>query len=160
MTARPSDKVIDDFVQHLTPHLEAFLGALEQEATHLRTGSAEQLQQISLQKQRLAEEIERQRQLWGETYPEHPLELNSLLAFAQASALPPDLATQIQHLHSLIERCYQLNQTNGVTIQSLNNINQHLLQLYTGQTKTPDLYTSRGATKKGTNPLRIPLGKA
>jgi flagellar biosynthesis/type III secretory pathway chaperone len=140
--------------------LESFLETLLAESEALRSNHTDQLSTTLSVKNALAEEISLLTQTIEKQLNTQKLTLSVLLSSKPPSNLPLAMQQDIQCLITLSNQCHDLNQANGISIQVLNNINQHTLKILSGQ-ESPNikLYSARGETQT-TQPSKNPLGKA
>lgn len=134
--------------------LESFLSLLEQETLALKTLDPQQLTELAQQKNTLTTELEQDlQQLEQQIAPET---FKTLLSHPQ---IPAQQKTELQKLEQLSEQCHKQNLANGITIQSLSNLNLGLLQLFKGQDAQSKVYGAKGKTYQTSGP-KSPLGTA
>lgn len=140
--------------------LESFKEALLSESQALKSNNTEQLSTTLSVKNELSEKISQLTQAIEQQLNTQQLTLSVLLSPEISPDLPQTMQQNIQRLILLSNQCHDLNQANGISIQILNNINQHTLKILSGQ-ESPNikLYGARGKTQ-ATKPTKNPLGKA
>lgn len=148
-------------LKQLISQLDSFKSLLEQEAFVLKSNETQALFEISQQKEALATQVEA-------CYQQFIQKLSPDLAFSLAEIIqlplfnqfsPADQALANDALQ-LMEACHNLNLSNGMTIQALNNLNTSLLQMINGQDASAKVYGAKGKTTNTTIPTSKTLGTA
>lgn len=140
--------------------LETFYKTLLSESQALKNNNTDQITDLLSIKRSLSEEISSLTQQIESFLSTQNLTLSTLFKPDFSSTLPKPLQKNIQQVIDLSNQCHDLNQSNGISIQILSNINQHTLNLISGK-ESPNikLYGSTGETKTS-NTSKAPLGKA
>ena len=140
--------------------LEAFQSILQSESHALKSNHTDQLATTLSVKSELTEKISLLTQAIEKQLDTQSLTLSTLLSAKLPSNLPQSLQQNIQHLITLSNQCHDLNQANGISIQILNNINQHTLKILSGQeSSNVKLYSASGETQTSES-TKTPIGKA
>lgn len=146
-------------INELLINLTKFQTLLEQEASILKLQDANQLYDILIQKQTIADEINQQVTGLESQYglDSNLYQLTENEKFQQLSAINQ---ANLKKVTSLAESCKDLNMRNGYTIQALESLNTELSNLFNSATQASSvsLYTARGERKHGGN--KASLGKA
>ncbi len=140
--------------------LDVFQQTLLSESQALKSNLTDQLATTLLTKEKLAEDISLLTQSIEALLKTKQLSLSVLLSTQLPSNLPLSIQQDIQRLITLSNQCHDLNQANGISIQILNKINQHALNIISGQ-ESPNikLYDASGETQPPES-IKKPLGKA
>ncbi|VAW48560.1 hypothetical protein MNBD_GAMMA04-1372 [hydrothermal vent metagenome] len=140
--------------------LDAFQQTLLSESEALKSNLTNQLATTLLTKEKLAKDISLLTQSIEARLKTKQLTLSVLLSTQLPSNLPLSMQQDIQHIITLSNQCHDLNQANGISIQILNNINQHALNTISGQ-EAPNikLYSASGETQTPES-IKKTLGKA
>ncbi|MDG4812921.1 flagellar protein FlgN [Hydrogenovibrio sp. 3SP14C1] len=162
MTQVTDTKDIPQRLDQLLEDLNTFESILDQEASVLKTSDISPLISILEQKETLSERLT-QSFNWLSTNlsPDNSvrLSLKELLLVDSVQNLSEKTQRQLQHAVDLATQCYEKNIINGMTVQALKNMNQTLLNVFTGQDQNAQTYGSSG--KAATSETKSnPLGKA
>lgn len=151
---------LTSLVAELTHLFENFYLSLQTESEALKKNDSEQLLLISTTKQEQSEGITTLTAKLESTLKASKLTLANLFDLNVSTTLPKALQQATQKLVAISDKCQDLNQANGMTIQILSNINKHALNLISGKTQpNVQLYGSSGVTTASPNTKKS-LGKA
>ena len=141
--------------------LEHFYNTLLSESQALKSNDSEQISNILPEKNQLSEEISQLTQTLESQLTRQQLTLASLFDSTLSSNLPQPLQQNIERIVTLSNQCHDLNQSNGISIQILKNLNQHTLNLISGkEPSNVKLYSAKGEAKSSGSTPQKPLGKA
>lgn len=156
---RNTPEQLTSLIAQLIQLLNQFYKTLQLESAALKANSAEETSNLLPTKQQQSTDIAEVTQSLESALQEHNLTLSELFSSDRASKLPPEMQNDIQEIADLSTKCHDLNQANGMSIQILSNINQHVIDLLSGKPK-PDvkLYGSSGETEH--SKAKNSLGKA
>lgn len=141
--------------------LERFYNALLSESQALKTNNSEQLSNILPSKNQLSEEISQLTQTIELLLKTQQLSLTNLFNLPPPSKLPQPLQQNIERIVALSNQCHDLNQSNGISIKILKDLNQHTLNLISGkEASNVKLYSAKGEAKSSDSVHQKPLGKA
>jgi flagellar biosynthesis/type III secretory pathway chaperone len=152
--------LLSSHIEQLKSALFELKTTLEDEAISLKqTHQAETLMAIVQRKeQQFATVNQLQAQVAELTQPN--TSVTELLNSDLFTTFPAPLQQQIHALNAIIQACFDLNTSNGVSIQILNTLNQHTLDLISGKSATKiNLYDASGESKV-TSGQQNSLGKA
>lgn len=154
------DKTLSLHTRQLFDALTQFKSLLENEATLLKQFNVEDLPTLLEQKSSLSETIEQHfKQLNTGLGAQTPKRLDDWLQDEIFSNLSTPLQKTFTDLIQLTNECHDLNQANGMTVQTLNNLNQAALDILTGQTApSSQIYGASGERQKSKK--QTTLGKA
>lgn len=148
MTYQVETSQIEPKLTQLINGLGAFLSLLENEAEILRKNDLAPLTDISQTKSKLSEQVEQDYLAIMAPFKQH--QENETLSIAEVIELPifESLASKLQikffKALELSQRCHEKNLSNGITIQTLNNLNQTLINLMSGTPENATTYGSEG----------------
>ncbi|KUJ71597.1 flagella synthesis protein FlgN [Thiomicrospira sp. WB1] len=141
----------------LHAQLEAFQQLLQQEADLLKSNDPDALTSIAQQKAQVLDELEpAHHALCQLLSPDQDQSLDSLIQSDSFQSLPEVLQNKLTKANQLAEACHQLNLSNGMTIQALNNLNSGLISALVGQPGSSQTYDPKGkksAYSQGNNSL-------
>ena len=159
-TEQPFDsKQFTSQTAELTRQLTSFAELLDKEALAIKNNDAEQLTDLTSQKQTLSNQLESLSDQLNQLLKPLSLTLQDFTDKARFSALPDEVQADTKALIQLIEECHDKNLANGMSIQILSNINQYALDLMSGkQAQDVKLYGASG--EKTQNSDKNSLGKA
>lgn len=144
----------------LLESLAEFESVLDQEDTILKSADITPLAEVLKQKEQLSDQVNQQFSELSNQFSDDLLSLNEFIQLDSYQTLPAELQQQIQQAIDLATICHEKNIRNGMTVQSLNNINQAFLNLFTGQDPNAQTYGAQGQAKSGENKKPGSLGKA
>lgn len=155
-------------IEQLPSHIVQFLSLLERfynvllsESQSLKTNNSEKLSSLLPSKSQLSEEISQLTQIIESLLKTQQLSLSHLFNLPPSSKLPHPLQQNIERIVALSNQCHDLNQSNGISIQILKNLNQHTLNLISGkEPSNVKLYSAKGEAKSSDSLHQKPLGKA
>lgn len=155
-------KDIPQRLSQLLEHLKAFKSILDQESDALKKSENAPLISIVEQKEKLSEVLtEEFNSLSKSLSPDESVQLSlkELLLVDSVKNLSEKTQQQLQEAVELATQCHDKNVINGMTVQALKNMNQTVLNIFTGQDQKTQTY---GATGKTATPetKSNPLGKA
>ena len=150
-------QTLTDSLTALHAQLEAFYQLLKQETAQLKSDDPDALAALAKQKADTLTSLEHTYQrMTGILSPDQDTGLQSLIDSPQFNQLPKVLQTKLTQADQLAQACYQLNLSNGMTIQALNNLNSGLISALVGQSGTSQTYDTKGkksAYSQGSNSL-------
>ncbi|MDR9499341.1 MAG: flagellar protein FlgN [Hydrogenovibrio sp.] len=150
-------QTLTDSLTALTAQLGAFYALLQQEADQLKSDDPEALEKLSAKKADTLTALEQAHQtLTNLLTPDQDSSLQTLIESPVFTQLPKPLQNQLIKADQLAQKCYQLNLSNGMTIQALNNLNTGLISALVGQPGTSQTYDPKGkksAYSQGNNSL-------
>ncbi|VAW46766.1 hypothetical protein MNBD_GAMMA03-1642 [hydrothermal vent metagenome] len=153
------EQFTSQIVQFLTL-LETFYQTLSSETQALKTNNTEKISEIIPVKHQLSEQLSQKTQAIESLLQAETLTLATVFTPEFSSQLSSSLRAHIQKVIELSTQCQNLNQSNGISIQILSNINQHAINLVSGkETSNVKLYSASGETHRSTN-TNPPIGKA
>lgn len=162
MTQATETKDIPQRLDQLLEDLNAFESILDQEANVLKTSDISPLTSILEQKETLSERLT-QSFNWLSTNlsPDNTVQLSlkELLLVDSVQNLSEKTQRQLQNAVDLATQCHEKNIINGMTVQALKNMNQTLLNVFTGQDQNAQTYGSTGKAATAETKSN-PLGKA
>ncbi|MBF6058690.1 flagella synthesis protein FlgN [Thiomicrorhabdus heinhorstiae] len=138
--------------------LSEFHSTLEQEAEAIQKNRSEQVLAVISRKQQQSEQLNQITEQINKQLSPLSLQLSDLFSLQHFERLPETLQESVLAILQLTEACHNLNQSNGMAIKLLSNINQHAIDLIFGKDKGVELYSPEGVTKSDTT--RKSLGKA
>lgn len=154
------EKTLSLHSRQLFDALTKFKTVLTQEATLLKSFNVEELPTLLAQKSSLSESIEHHfKALNACLGAQTPKKLDDWLSDDHFGLLSTSLQKTFTDLIQLTNQCHDLNQANGMTVQTLNNMNQAALDILTGQAEpASQIYGASGERKKSKQ--QTSLGKA
>ena len=162
MTQATETKDIPQRLDQLLEDLNTFESILDQEASVLKTSDISPLISILEQKETLSERLtESFNWLSTNLSPDNTvrLSLKELLLVDAVQNLSEKTQRQLQDAVDLATQCHEKNVINGMTVQALKNMNQTLLNVFTGQDQNTQTYGSTGKAAAAETKSN-PLGKA
>ncbi|PLA74924.1 hypothetical protein CYQ88_03200 [Hydrogenovibrio sp. SC-1] len=146
----------------LLENLTLFETILDQEAIHLHKVDPDSLLALLEKKESVSEEVSNQFQKLSNSLSPNanePLSLKELLLMESVQSLPKPIIQQLEDANMLATNCYQKNTANGVAVHALSNMNESVLGLLKGQSKSNQTYSASGKATLGKSTTQ-PLGKA
>lgn len=137
--------------------LAEFKTVLKQEANLLSSNQLDQLFPVLDQKSLLSANVD-------QTFKTFNKQLNNTLPLDQLAesdvfkTYPEDFQKHVLKLIDAINECYDLNISNGIAVQIMNNLNETAINIFTGQTEKQNVYGASGTTEKRKS--KTSLGKA
>jgi len=155
-------KDIPQRLTQLLEHLRMFDSILDQEAEVLKASDISPLITLLEQKETLSETLTEEFNILSKSLsPDENVQL-SLQELLLVDSVK-NLSTQTQqHLQEAVDsaiKCHEKNVINGMTVQALKNMNQTLLNVFTGQDQNAQTYGASGKTATSETKSN-PLGKA
>ncbi len=150
---------LSQHVNQLFVLLCQFETVLNQESTILKSSDLSSLSDITLEKESLTQKIDLEFQVLNKKLTPKIHSLNELLESDFFQTFPTELQKTIQETTEKIVQCSDQNLANGMSIQALSNINQTVLQLFSGQNPQNKTYSASGESQITDNTSRT-LGKA
>ncbi len=155
-------------IEQLPSHIVQFLSLLERfyntllsESKALKINDSEQLSSVLPSKNQLSEDISQLTQTIESLLRTQNLSLAHLFDLSPSSKLSQPLQQNIERIVTLSNQCHDLNQSNGISIQILKNLNQHTLNLISGkEPSNVKLYSAKGEASSSDSTHQKPLGKA
>ncbi len=145
----------DEFLQSL----EKFKALLTEEEKLLKSNNIEDLTSLLEKKSHLSNKVDKTFKLFNLSHNQKNITLDQLIESKVFSTFSTHLQKQIKKIITIINQCYDLNLSNAMTVQILNNLNEVSLNLLKGQTNnTISSYGSTG--EKDTSKTKTSLGKA
>ncbi|WP_319381900.1 flagellar protein FlgN [Thiomicrorhabdus sp.] len=138
--------------------LGEFRSTLEQEAQAIQKNRSEEVLAVLGGKQQQAEALNLLTEQINKQLSPLSLQLSDLFSLQHFERLPESQQESVLAILQLTEACHTLNQSNGMAIKLLSNINQHAIDLVFGKDKGVKLYSPEGVTQSDTT--RKSLGKA
>lgn len=160
MTQLVDAQKISPPLSQLLESLAEFESVLDQEETILKSTDISPLTDLLKQKETLSDQVNRQFSDVSNQFSNDLLSLNEFIQLDSYHQLPSTIQKQIKQAIELATTCHEKNIRNGMTVQSLNNINQAFLNLFTGQDPNAQTYGAQGQAKHGESNKANPLGKA
>ncbi len=147
------------YTNQLLESLAGFKTLLNEEKNLLKSNHIEQLFSLLETKSQFSDELDKTFKLFTLSHNQKDITLDQLIESEIYSSLSSDLQSKITDIIIEINKCYELNLSNAMAVQILNNINQVSLNILKGQT---DIGTnSYGATgEKNIPKTKTSLGKA
>lgn len=140
--------------------LENFHEALLAESLALKSNITDQISEVLPVKQQCSNELTLLTQEIDSQLLSEQLSLSKLFSTDFSARLPETLQKQILQAKKRSERCHDLNQSNGISIQILSNINRHTIDLISGKEQAGvKLYSATGETQASKTSNKT-LGKA
>lgn len=130
----------------LLEQLQQFKTLLDREAQALKENDISPLNDILTQKETLSGEIDSTFQTMSQHLPMSELSLGEFIQVDAFKSLPSSVQSQFLDALQLANDCQQQNTANGMTVQTLSNFNQKLLQIFKGQDPDTKTYGSTGHT--------------
>ncbi|WFE67881.1 flagellar export chaperone FlgN [Thiomicrospira sp. R3] len=131
-------------LEQLGTGLTEFKDLLVQETSFLSNNDISSLNQITLKKQSLADNLEDQITTIQQIYPINFADLDN----PELDNLPPEQRFQINKIANLSNQCFHLNRKNGMIIAALTSLNTELLNQLSPEESKVNLYGASGKTKK------------
>ncbi|UQB42654.1 flagellar export chaperone FlgN [Thiomicrospira microaerophila] len=130
-------------LEQLMTDLETFKSLLEQESLLLNHNKIPQLNEILLQKQSIADQLDEKIAKLQDQFS---------ISLIEYSQLPTSNLTSDQHqiiniIINLSNQCFQLNRKNGMIISGLSHLNNELLRQLAPDENNINLYGASGKTK-------------
>ena len=155
-------------IEQLPSHIVQFLALLEDfhnvllsETQALKSNNSDQLSKLLPSKSQLSEDIAQRTKTLESLLNTQQLTLTNLFDSTLSENIPKPLQHNIEQIITLSNQCHDLNQSNGISIQILSNLNQHTLNLVSGkEPSNVKLYSAKGETKSSGQTAQKPLGKA
>lgn len=147
-TIAPKFDLLASHINQLERALLELKNILQDEAQSLKqTHQAETLMTIVQRKEQQFAALNGLQAQISETTPSN-MSLTELLNSPELATLPANLQHKIQSVMVIIQTCFDLNTSNGMSIQILNTLNQHTLDLISGKAATKiNLYDASGESK-------------
>ncbi len=154
-------------IEQLSSHIVQFLNLLKRfhnallsEAAALKSNQTDQLSDAASLKNTLSNDLSQKTHTINTLLKTQNLTLETLFSPDNFNALPAPLNETIPQVLELTQACHDLNQSNGISIQVLSNINQYTLNLLSGkEQENINLYGSSGEQQASQKSKRT-LGKA
>jgi len=162
MTQAIETKDIPQRLAQLLEDLHTFESILDQESEVLKTSDISPLIRILEQKEILSERLTQSfNWLSKNLSPDDTVQLSlkELLLVDSVQNLTEKTQQQLQDAVDLATQCHKKNVINGMTVQALKNMNQTLLNVFTGQDQNTQTYGATGKTANSETKSN-PLGKA
>jgi flagellar biosynthesis/type III secretory pathway chaperone len=146
--------------RQLMDALAKFKVVLQEESNILKKFNIESLPELLEQKSALSQNIEENFQAFNLCLgSQTPKTLDSWLQEEVFKTLSENLQKTFHQLIELTNECHDMNLANGMTVQTLSNINQASLNILTGQNPaSSQIYGASGERQKSKN--QTSLGKA
>ncbi|BBP45500.1 hypothetical protein THMIRHAS_08730 [Thiosulfatimonas sediminis] len=153
---------IHQVIDQLKPIADVFFDCLQQEATCIAKGSAIELEEVANNKQQLSQQLEQASKECNHLLSQHQCDLQALLNGSDAIVNRLDQPTKqaLSALNDKLTASFELNQANGIAVQTLSKINRFTLNLITGQNPSVKLYGAKGTTEKPHRNSGAKLGEA
>lgn len=156
-----NSQILHLLLDELSSNLKSFFEVLTQEKQAIRSSDLEALQQTLEAKTELSEQIEKSvqssEQLLGAPLSEFFNDKSSLQLENRSDL--EIVRKKLQTIAALTEDCHDLNLANGLSINTLSNINQFTLNLMSGKDPDSKTYGASGQTHPGKTTGRS-IGKA
>ena len=154
------EKALTLKTRQLLDALSQFKDVLQQESNILKKFNIENLPELLEKKSALSETIEENFKQFNLCLgSETPKTLDSWLESDIFTTLSEELQKSFKKLIAVTNECHDMNLANGMTVQTLNNINQVSLNILTGQTSPSNqVYSASGERQK--SKTQTSLGKA
>lgn len=160
MNTRVDEQALTLKTRQLLDAMSQFKEILQQESNLLKKFNIENLPALLEKKSALSETIEDTfKQLNLCLGSESPKTLDAWLTSDIFATLPKELQKNFKELIKITNECHDMNLANGMTVQTLNNLNQASLNILTGQTAASgQVYGATGERQK--SKTQTSLGKA
>jgi len=147
-------------IAQLVRLLESFHETLLAESLALKSNNTDQITEVLPVKQQRSNDLTALTQKIDSELLSEQLSLSKLFSEELSTGLPDTLQKNIHQAIKLSELCHDLNQSNGISIQILGNINQHTIDLISGKGQSDvKLYGSSGEAQPSKSSKKT-LGKA
>lgn len=146
-------------INKLLESLIQFEKILLKEADSLKESDTKNLITVISQKENISAEIETILSKLAKETKSKNFSINLFMQNEQFKFLPKSLKTTFATITQKVVNCHDQNIANGISIQTLNNLNQNFLQLFKSEDPKSKTYTSSGSSSINKTNSK-PLGKA
>lgn len=162
MTSDAFNQTVQQVISQLSPVVDDFFACLQKEAEIIAKGTAEDIESITESKQTIVQNLEQTSAKAAKALESYDCELQSLLSGDSDTlkVLQQATLTALQNLSNRLTESFELNQANGIAVQTLSKINRFTLNLVTGQQQPVKLYGSKGTTESHSKTAGAKLGEA
>lgn len=160
MTQALIPEKISSSLNQLLSHLKDFQQSLSAESDILKSSDMQGIDEALATKEQSANQITEAFSSFLASVHIEALSLNELAEKPEIQALPDNIQTQLQEVITLSKKCQSMNNSNGMMVRSLSNINQTFLNILKGQDPAAETYGASGKTASSEIKNNNPLSKA
>ncbi|MBO1928440.1 flagellar protein FlgN [Thiomicrorhabdus sp. 6S2-11] len=162
MASNTFDSTVKQVISLLSPVVDDFFACLQEESKIIAKGTVQEIETISENKQKIAQKLEQASQKVAPALDKFDCDLQTLLSAQNDAIAKLDQTTlsALQNLSNKLTESFELNQANGISVQTLSKINRFTLDLITGKDQKVKLYGSKGTTESGKPSAGAKLGEA
>lgn len=162
MATNTFNSTVNQVIGLLSPVVDDFFTSLQKEAEAIAKGTVNDIEAVAENKQAIAQKLEQTSIKAGAALAEYHCDLQTLLSDSNTtlSGLEATTLSNLQNLTHKLTESYELNQANGIAVQTLSKINRFTLNLITGQDQPVKLYGSKGTTESAPKASGAKLGEA